>query len=65
MGANGEAVYIYCQIYINKKGFEGKTFYAKAFRAGEKNHDWHNAFASHELREDKINEFFASSLELV
>jgi hypothetical protein len=65
VGANGEAVYIYCQIYINKKGFEGKTFYAKAFRAGEKNHDWHNAFASHELREDKINEFFASSLELV
>jgi hypothetical protein len=63
-GANGEAVYLYYQIYINKKGNEGRTYYAKAFRAGEKIHEWHNAFSSHEARMDKVNEFFASSLEL-
>ena len=31
---------------------------------GEKNHEWHHAFASHELREEKINQFFAT-MELV
>jgi len=62
---NGDVAYVYFQYYINKKGNEGKTFYAKIFRAGEKFHEWHKAFPSHEAREDKINEFFASSLELV
>jgi hypothetical protein len=64
-GANGEAVYLYYQIYLNKKGNEGRTYYAKAFYAGEKMHAWHKSFATHEAREDKVNEFFAHSLELV
>ncbi len=63
-GAAGEAVYIYFQYYINKKGHEGKTYYAKAFRAGERNHEWHKAFSTHEKRDDAINEFFSSSFEV-
>ena len=62
---NGDVAYIYFQYYINKKGNEGKTFYAKMFRVGEKMHEIHKSFASHDVRAEKIAEFFAKSMEVV
>ena len=62
-GACGEAVYLYEQYYLNRKGVEGKSFLAKAFRSDDRNHAWHRTFATHDARMDAINEFFSEAVE--
>ncbi len=59
VGDNGAAVYVYFHYYLNKKGQEGRVFYAKAFKAGQRAHAWHSVFPSHEARESRIQQFFA------
>jgi len=63
-GACGEVVYLYEAMFITKKGREGKSFYAKAFRAGEKRHAWHHVYPTHEARMDAVNEFLAENMEM-
>lgn len=62
-GMCGEVAYLYEQIYINKKGHEGRRYLVKAFRAGERKPDLHKVYVTHDQRIDAINEFFATSME--
>jgi hypothetical protein len=58
-GADGSIVCLYETVYVTKKGREGKSFYAKAFRANERKPEWHHVFYSHDDRMARVNSFLA------
>ena len=55
-GPGGE-VYLYAVPYVTRKGREGSSLYAKAFRSEQKRHEWHKVFATADDRLAAVQAF--------
>ena len=62
-GLAGDVVFNYEIPFMTKKGRAGISYYAKAFRAGERRHAWHTVFRTEQARADAVHEFLASNME--
>jgi hypothetical protein len=57
---NGDVIYVYRKGYETRKGRKGFSLYAKAFRAGQRRHEWHHIFADEAALREKMKEFFGA-----